>query len=115
MKSRERKIMGWAISSLITVVVLSFSLFQAKNIITGPQIEIENPLDGQTVEESLTHIEGSTKNITEIKLNGRNIFVNEEGEFEETMLLAYGYNKIVIEAEDRFGRKKMEELEIVLK
>jgi hypothetical protein len=115
MQTRERKIVKWVISITITLVVISFGLFQSKNLIAGPKIEIISPINGRTAEESLTKIRGKAKNISEIKLNGRNIFVDEKGIFEEKVLLSYGYNSIIIEAKDRFNRTTKKELQLVLK
>ena len=115
MQSKERRIIKGIVFGLVILVVVLFSIFQSKNLIAGPRIEIISPLNGQTVEESLVKVTGKTKNISEIKLSGKNIFVDENGLFEEKVLLSYGYNVVIIEARDRFNRKTKEELQLVLK
>jgi len=115
MQSKERKIIGIIAFTLVILFIASFTLFQSRNLIAGPQIVINYPQNGETVENSLTEILGNAQNISEIKLNGRNIFVNEEGDFKENVLLSYGYNLIVFEIKDRFNRKEIKKLELILK
>jgi hypothetical protein len=115
MQSKEKKILKNILFGLIIFIVVSFSVFQSKNLITGPKIKVVSPINGQIAEESLIKVTGITKNISEIKLNGRNIFVDEKGVFNERVLLSYGYNTITLEGKDRFNREIKEELELVLK
>ena len=113
--TKEARVIKTTISSLIVLVIAFFVLFQSRNLIAGPQLIINNPSNGEVVEDSLTEISGIAENISEIKLNGRNIFVDERGNFNEKILLSYGYNTIIIEAKDRFNRKTTEKLELVFK
>lgn len=97
------------------LIVISFTLFQSRSIIAGPKIEIFTPESGSTASDSLVEIRGKTQNISEIKLNNRSIFIDEEGNFEEKLLLSYGYNIITIEGRDRFNREEKKTIELVLK
>jgi hypothetical protein len=115
MQNRERKIIKFVSLGIVVAIFVLFSLYQSRNIILGPKVTITKPQDGETMNESLTMIVGDTRNISEIKLNGRNIFVNEKGEFEEKILLSYGYNTVTLEAKDRFNRTTLKKLELVLK
>lgn len=115
MQSKEIRRVKTIFYVLIALSIISFVIFQSRNIITGPRINIDSPLNGAVMDESVTIIEGTTENISEIKLNGRNISVDEEGDFKEKLLLSYGYNTIILEAKDRFNRKIVKKLELVLK
>ena len=115
MREKIKKIIKLGLSSLVILLVMGFVVFGSRNIVLGPQIKIETPTNGKTAESSLVEIRGFAKNISEIKMNGRNIFIDEDGKFKEKMLLSYGYNTIVIEGRDRFGRKEIKKLELVYK
>ena len=115
MQNRERKIFKIIIYSALILTVLFFAIFQSKNLIAGPKIIMDEPLNGKIYQESLVKISGKASNVSEIKLNGRNIFIDEEGLFEEEVLLSYGYNMIILEAKDRFDRKTKKELKLVFK
>lgn len=97
------------------VIIFGYALFQARNIISGPVIKIHAPVNGASVEHSLINIEGTAKNISRISMNDRQIFTDEEGEFNEKLLLSYGYNIITIKAKDRFGRDTEKTLELIYK
>lgn len=101
---------------LICLVVLSivgYSIFQARNIITGPRITITSPQNGSTQSEPLIVLEGYAKNISFITLNNRQIYVDKDGAFKEKLLLTNGYNLWKIEAKDKFGRVVSKKIELV--
>jgi len=98
---------------IVVTIVASYSYYQFKDLLNGPQIEIFYPENGITLSDPLLEISGKVKNISKITLNDRNIFITEEGNFKEDLLLLYGYNIIEIEAQDRFGKIKKEVLEVV--
>jgi hypothetical protein len=103
---------------IIALFVLSFSaygLYKSKGLISGPQITIDSPTNGSTVANSNTEIIGKVKNVAAVFLNGNQIFTNEKGEFKEGLLLASGYNIIVINAKDKFGRETKETREVVIR
>lgn len=116
MSRRETKFYFKAI--IIGVFVLLFfgyGTYEIWNYMTGPKITIASPPNGISVSESLTEIKGIAKNINEIKLNDRPIYIDEQGNFSEKFLLSYGYNLITIEAKDRFGKQTEKKLELIYK
>jgi len=86
-----------------------------KKVVFGPQITISSPLNGSLASSSLIEIIGVAKNIKEISLNDRKIFIDEKGNFKEKVLLSYGYNVIVIKASDKFDSKTEKVLEVIYK
>ena len=69
---------------------------------------------GQVVRESVTRVTGTAKNAVFLSLNGREISVDLEGNFEETIALLPGYNIISIEAKDKFGYMDEENYKLIL-
>jgi hypothetical protein len=105
------------IASIILVVILliGYTLFQAKNLIRGPILIIDAPLDGDTVPYEVVDISGSAENISAISLNDSPIFVDKDGKFLEKVVVAPGYSIIKISARDRFNRTVTKYLHLVLK
>ena len=102
-------------ASIVVFFVLligGYSYFQARKLIGGPKITIDSPANGSTVTESLVEIKGVAKNINEISLDDRPIFIDEQGAFNEKLLVPPGYTIITMKARDRFGRKTVEMLEL---
>jgi hypothetical protein len=91
---------------LIAIGVLlgiGFVLFQARFLITGPQILLFSTPKSPTNERVIT-LEGRAQNISRIWLNDRPIFTNATGDFREEIVLENGYTIATLRAEDRYGR-----------
>lgn len=93
------------------VIVLGYALFEARGLIFGPRITI--PATQTRVEDPVVDIAGRAERISALTMNGQPVPVTEEGAFEQTYLLAPGYNRIVLDASDRYGRTNRKVLEIV--
>jgi len=78
-------------------------------------IQVFEPKNGEMLTSPLINIKGKAQNISYINMNGRQIFVNEGGIFDEKYIMAKGRNIITIEAKDRFDRMERKILDIVLK
>lgn len=100
---------------LIVTAIAGYSFFQARNLIRGPQIFLATPAEGATLASPLVAVKGIAKNVSFITLNGRQIFVDNDGNFDEELLLSPGYNQWKIEAKDKFGRIVSKRIELVLK
>jgi hypothetical protein len=98
---------------LIAFVIIGYSLYEARNLIAGPIIEITTPANGSLQRDALVEIAGTVKNVSDIALNDRKITMNTEGKFSEKMLLSPGYNIIKLTVTDSFGREKEELLELM--
>lgn len=104
------------ISAIILFVfgLIGYSLFNSRIFIAGPQITIQEPQNGALIEEKpLIEVSGLAENIAYLRLNGRQIYTDENSFFEEALLLNPGYNIIQLEAEDKFGRGIKKIIEVV--
>jgi hypothetical protein len=81
-----------------------YALFQARFLIAGPQITLNDNLDVVQTERTIT-IRGNAENIVKITLNGLPISTNEDGVFTESLVLESGYTIMTLHAEDRYGRE----------
>lgn len=110
---RLRTILQITIGGLFVLLIIGYSIYQAQDFWAGPEVEISTPADGAVTTKPLIHISGSTKRISFLSLNGRQIFTDRNGKFSEALLLAPGYNIITLAADDSFGRRAEEQLRIV--
>jgi len=104
-----------ALLSIAALSILGYSYSRTADLIRGPQILVSAPENGGTVRSPIVHLEGTIKNSARITINGRSVFADEKGVLREEILLAEGYNRITLTAEDRFGRKTEETVEVVRK
>lgn len=89
----------------LSLAIGGYAGFELRNSLIGPTLIISNPLPGHTLPSSVTTITGTAKNVSFLYLNGRQIYTNESGIFEETVLLPQGYNVLSLEAIGRFNKK----------
>ncbi len=100
-----RRILGYTLITLGGVVMLAYVIFQARFLIQGPLIVLDN--EPSAVENTKTvTISGTARNIAKITLNDRQIFTDKTGYFSEALVLENGYTIATIKAVDRYGREK---------
>ncbi len=115
--------MYWTLKRVLTllaalsfvVVIIFYSYYQSHAVITGPQIILETPHNGETATTSLISIRGVAIHAKELTLDGRPIFVDLSGNFDEKLLLQDGYNIIELVAKDGGGREIKKTIEMVHK
>jgi len=67
------------------------------------------------VSEPLITISGQARRIASLALNGMEISVTEEGGFSEKYVLTPGYNRLILNARDKYGKTTERVVEIVYK
>lgn len=100
---------------LIFTIIAGYSYYQARALIHGPEITVTSPQQASTLDNAFVAIKGFAKNISFLTLNDRQIFVDNEGNFNEELLLSPGYNAWELEAKDKFGRVVSKKIELVLR
>ena len=99
---------------LAALILGGYFFYQSRGYLSGPKIIIESPRPGEVAHQSYLEVKGQAQNVSILSLNGRQIFIDERGNFDEGLLLARGYNIIEVTASDKFGRVKKEKLEVIL-
>ncbi len=91
---------------LFLISFIIYTGFEAQKIIYGPRISISEPQDEETFyQNGAIKVIGTAKNISFITLDGRQIFTDQNGNFEEDFVLQPGYNIITLTAKDRYGKE----------
>lgn len=114
-KVKNKSLKFWIRSSVcggLFLVMAVFGFINMNAIISGVSIKATLEEDKAT---DLTKIVGSAKNASFLALNGREIFIDKNGAFSETMSLPYGYSVITLSAEDKFGKSVQKQIEVYKK
>jgi uncharacterized protein YfaP (DUF2135 family) len=93
------------------IVIAGYAYFEARGILYGPRIEVPEAVS--QVNEQFITLRGRADRIAVLNMNGKPISVTEDGTFEEPYLLSPGLNRIVFDAEDKYGRKRQEVIQVV--
>lgn len=93
------------------ILVILYAYYEARGLLFGPSIEV--PKEVSTVHDRFITIHGKATRIAQLTMNGKPVTVTEDGAFEEPYLLSDGYNRIVLRAQDRYGRTRESIIEVV--
>ena len=112
-RNGTKKIIRIIIAIIIILIVAGYAYFATHNLLSGPEIRVTEPLSGSSVNTSSVQLKGTALRIQDITLNGRPIVVDEKGNFNETLILAPGYNVSLLSAHDKFHRTTEYKIELV--
>lgn len=101
------------ISGFLAVVVIGYAIFSARHIITGPIINVSSPKDGEVLSDNFADIRGVSENLNYISLNDRQIFIDDNGNFREKLLLYPGLNILKFYGKDKFGREITKNIRVI--
>ena len=90
---------------LAVLVVLSYSLFEARKLLEGPEITIEFPADGSATSSAVATVVGTAQNISFLTINDAPSYTDEAGKFVYRYSPPAGYTMVTVAATDRFGRR----------
>lgn len=113
MKKQPKLIIVVIFGVLLLAGLVFYGYRQSKDLMRGPEIQVYEPINGTEVEDPMVEIKGMASRVAFINLNGRQIFVNESGEFSEKLLLAPGYNIIKLSGKDKFGKTTNKLIEVI--
>lgn len=99
------------ILALFFVLVALYAYYEARGLLFGPKIDV--PKGASVVHDRFVTIRGNATRIARLTMNGKPVTVTEEGAFEEPYLLNNGYNRIVLRAEDKYGRARESVVEVM--
>ncbi|HHE65086.1 MAG TPA: hypothetical protein ENL09_03585 [Bacteroidetes bacterium] len=83
---------------IVVVALMTYVGFEISNIFSPPELIISSPQDYATVNENSIEVTGSTEKSATLSINRKEIFINDDGSFSETVTLKEGINNISISA-----------------
>ena len=106
-------ILKWLGILLVIGIIVTYAISRTFDYAQGPEILIFEPVNGSIATTSLVTITGQALRINKIYLNDNPISVDEEGYWNENIIVFKGLNRITVKAEDQFGRKISKGIELV--
>ena len=108
-----KKTIKMVLLGTLFLFIVVYSLARSKDLIFGVEIEDVNIVDGSKTDKSVLEVTGKAKNALKLTLNGREISIDQQGNFFESVGLLSGYNIITIRAEDKFGNVDEENYQLI--
>ena len=103
MQNQAKKIVQIAGLSVFFLLIIIYAFFRSKDLIFGVKIRNVNIVNGSTITSPTIEVTGIARNAINLTLDGREISVDQQGDFDETIALLPGYNIINLRAKDKFG------------
>lgn len=85
-------------------VFMGYLFFQLQGFFFSSYLEVFSPQDGAHLKNSHVKVEGRASGVSFLTIDGRKIFSDDNGFFEEELILPYGLHIITITGEGRFGK-----------
>ena len=114
MDQDAKKILKWVLLTLFFLFIIFYAFWRSKDLVFGVKIKNVNIVDGARVENSVVNMTGNAQNAVNLTLNGREISIDQAGNFNETIALLSGYNVINLRAQDKFGNKDEKNYQLIL-
>lgn len=104
----------FAIGIFILLVLAGFIYFyrEVGKFSQEPRLVILQPTNNVSIEGNTVDIVGVTEKDSKITINQQPVFVNEKGEFKETISLQQGVNELEIKAINRFDNEATKKINV---
>ena len=92
-----------------------FFAFRITNFVGSPKLNIFEPEENSQWETLTVRVQGETEKESTLTINGREVTINERGEFNQELSAQPGLNVLEFRVEDRFGKVTQKIRHIVVK
>jgi hypothetical protein len=93
--------------TLIALVLLAgYGVFKAVPLLSGPEITLSSPAEGQSFGDGFVLIEGIASHTENLSLDGAPLLIDAKGHFATTLVLPHGSAILSLTATDRFGKSE---------
>ena len=99
--------------TVFVAIIVTYAVWRSLNYARGPVIRVTEPLNGAGIASTTVNIRGQALRVNTITLNGRPISIDQQGYFNEIVIIFPGLNVLTIEAGDQFNRHVKTELQLV--
>jgi len=92
--------------AVILVILVGYGAFKAAPLLTGPEISLSSPTDGENFPDGFVLIKGTSIHTEKLSLDGGPLLIDEKGAFSTSLVLPHGGAILSLTATDRFGKTK---------
>ncbi len=96
----------------IAILFVVYGVFKALPYLSGPEVIITSPKDGDHVGTTTFVMTGKAIRARELYLSGKSVTVDPEGNFKETFVSYTPYTILTIEAVDRHNKRSLQTLTV---
>lgn len=107
------KVIIFAVVFLGLAALFSYVFYSVKNFTSAPNLEISSPVADQVLRQDKVEVIGKTDEGASLQINGQTVFLDERGNFHETIKLQPGLNNIEVRATNRLKKETIKIIKIL--
>lgn len=100
--------------SLIGLMIVGYLGLQVRAIVSPPDLFVFAPADGIKTQEALITVTGQAQEGSQVRVNGMDVLLSQDGTFEVDVALERGLNVIAIESQKRYSKPAIEYRRVVV-
>lgn len=97
--------LGIAVGAAALLIFLAFLGFRLTKFLGTPTLDLQEPLEQAIYTQPLVLVKGKTEKESKLTVNGREIKIDESGNFSENIELPAGAHTLEFLAQNRFGKE----------
>ena len=101
--------------AIFFIAFLAWGGFRFTNFVGSPKLNIHEPARDSMISVPIIRISGEVEKESSLTVNGRDITIDKNGNFNQLLELAAGLNALEFTAQDRFGKIAKEVRYILVK
>ncbi|MEA1926196.1 MAG: DUF4115 domain-containing protein [Patescibacteria group bacterium] len=101
--------------SAFVILIVAMSIYFYREVgkfSENPRLAIVQPLNNISIDGNAVEIVGVSEKDARVTINGQPIYIDEHGEFKETIGLKQGVNELEIKAVNRFDKEAIKKINI---
>lgn len=95
---------GIGVGAACALFLVGFLGWRLIGFLGAPRLTVIEPMDQETVERPLVRVRGVAEKESRLTVNGRELRMDERGNFNEEIELATGLNALEFFVQDKFGK-----------
>ena len=98
---------------ILIILTISYGVWRAFPLILGTSITVSYPKDFDTVASSSFQISGRVVRATELKIQGKTVSTDTDGNFNEILVASKPYTLVVLEAKGKYNENIVKSITVV--
>lgn len=98
---------------LVVAVFLGYIFYAVQNFTSPPNLELQSPSAETVIRQDRVEVIGKTDEGTSLKINDQVVFLDDRGNFKETVKLQPGLNNIELRATNRVKKETVKVIKIL--
>lgn len=94
----------WGTTGVIAAICLSYLGMQVRHTVRPPELTLVGPSEGLISNTHEVSVSGLTEPEVKVAINGQSVMSDEQGRFNQALVLQPGINTVVVTAEKKHGK-----------